>query len=235
LPRGDRSLKVGDTRREPAIDLPLIGRGRDADVFALDDDRVLRRNRDGRGVGDQARLLTFLHEAGYPVPLVHDVSGPDLVMQRLHGPVALEVSVRGGPAHGALLADLHNRLHRIAAPDWLPGWRAGDDRVLHLDLHPANVILTDDGPVVIDWVNARAGDPALDVASTVVLLRSSQPDGVDPAVVESLRHRILDAFLPKVDDDPTPQLANAIRGRQRDANLLPREAEALREWLERIA
>ena len=31
-------------------------------------------------------------------------------------------------------------------------------QVLHLDLHPGNVMLTDDGPFVIDWSNGCAGE-----------------------------------------------------------------------------
>ena len=33
-----------------------------------------------------------------------------------------------------------------------------------MDLHPANVLLAPAGPVVIDWTNARAGPPELDLA-----------------------------------------------------------------------
>ena len=40
-----------------------------------------------------------------------------------------------------MLADLHDRLHVIPAPDWLPGVDDGD-RLVHLDLHPMNVMLT---------------------------------------------------------------------------------------------
>jgi len=32
-------------------------------------------------------------------------------------------------------------------------------RIVHLDLHPENVMLTVSGPVVIDWRNATDGDP----------------------------------------------------------------------------
>nr|WP_312870502.1 phosphotransferase [Streptomyces himalayensis] len=35
-------------------------------------------------------------------------------------------------------------------------------RVLHLDLHPENVLLTQRGPVVIDWANSEEGHPDLD-------------------------------------------------------------------------
>ncbi|MFI1467891.1 phosphotransferase family protein [Streptomyces wuyuanensis] len=50
--------------------------------------------------------------------------------------------------------------------------------MLHLDLHPGNVILTQRGPVVIDWCNAGAGDPAADVAMTMVTVGSADVPGL---------------------------------------------------------
>jgi len=51
------------------------------------------------------------------------------------------------------------------------------DRLCHLDFHPDQVMLTASGPVVIDWMNARAGYPAADVAYTLIMLRiGSVPD-----------------------------------------------------------
>ena len=46
----------------------------------------------------------------------------------------------------------------------------GGDRLVHLDLHPMNVMITPTGPIVIDWPNAARGDPLTDVAVTLVLL-----------------------------------------------------------------
>lgn len=45
------------------------------------------------------------------------------------------------------------------------------DRLCHGDLHPENVLLTADGPVVIDWVDATVGRPLADVARSVVVLQ----------------------------------------------------------------
>ncbi len=41
----------------------------------------------------------------------------------------------------------------------------------HGDLHPANVLLSDRGPVVIDWFDAAAGSPVSDVVRTSLLVR----------------------------------------------------------------
>jgi len=51
----------------------------------------------------------------------------------------------------------------------------------HGDFHPGNLLLASSGPVIIDWENATSGDPAADVARTLLLLRYahlSQPAGV---------------------------------------------------------
>ena len=48
------------------------------------------------------------------------------------------------------------------------------DRIVlcHGDLHPSNVILGADGPVVVDWFDASRGDLVGDVARTMILLTS---------------------------------------------------------------
>ena len=47
--------------------------------------------------------------------------------------------------------------------------------VVRLDLRPLNVMSTPNGLVVIDWANARRGDPATDVANTWSLLACADP------------------------------------------------------------
>jgi aminoglycoside phosphotransferase (APT) family kinase protein len=43
-------------------------------------------------------------------------------------------------------------------------------RLCHGDLHPSNVILSADGPVIVDWFDASRGDPVADVARTLLTL-----------------------------------------------------------------
>ncbi len=126
-----------------------IASGRDADIFAIDDKLVLRRYRAGGDVAPEARIMAHVASQGFPAPEVHSALGADMVMERLHGPTMLEAMAAGDLAvttAAVLLADLHRRLHE------LPAARAEDPavRVLHLDLHPDNVVLSSRGPVVID-------------------------------------------------------------------------------------
>ena len=68
----------------------LVGSGRTADVYAIDERWVLRRYRDGTDQTREAAVLAHLAERGYPVPAVDPASdaGRGLVMQRLYGPTS---------------------------------------------------------------------------------------------------------------------------------------------------
>lgn len=143
----------------------LLASGRDADVFDLGDGRVLRRHKDGRPATKQADLLRYAASQGYPVPVLHDASGPDLILEKLDGPEMQQVIQPWNlDAIASLLADLHRRLHAIPP---MPGLRTefGEPTsLLHLDLHPRNVLMTSRGPIVIDWANAANGPGQADVA-----------------------------------------------------------------------
>jgi uncharacterized protein (TIGR02172 family) len=46
----------------------------------------------------------------------------------------------------------------------------GGARICHGDFYPGNVLLTEKGEVVIDWIDATCGNPLADVARTTVIL-----------------------------------------------------------------
>jgi aminoglycoside phosphotransferase (APT) family kinase protein len=213
---------------------PLIGSGRAADVYAIGAGQVLRRYRTAHSCAAEADLMRYLRAAGYPVPEVYDVAGPDLVMQRLHGPDML-ADLASRPwrtaRHARTLAWLHDELHQIAAPAGLPQPLGPGGQVLHLDLHPANVMLTADGPVVIDWSNGVAGPAGADVAMAYLIMASSDMDGLAPWLslpARGLRRMFVRWFRAAVRDDPRPHLAHAARHRMTDANVRPAEAARLR-------
>jgi len=58
------------------------------------------------------------------------------------------------------------RTKALAMLDILPNGQ----NVCHGDYHPGNVIITKNGPIVIDWMTASVGDPWADVARTSLLL-----------------------------------------------------------------
>ncbi len=119
--------------------------------------------------------MEYAADRGYPVPAITGVraGGSELVMERVDGPLMTDVMARQPwtlARYAAMLADLHDQLHEIPAPDCVPRLPDGGDRLIHLDLHPMNVILSQHGPVVIDWANASAGEAMSDVAASCVLL-----------------------------------------------------------------
>jgi len=186
---------------------PLLASGRDCDIYEHGPGSVLRRARTGRSLELEARVMTHLHDLGYPVPAVEEISddGRDLVMERVDGPSmvqALESAPWTLRRQGRELGELHRRLHDLAPPDFLPLAPVGTgDRLLHLDLHPLNVILGPRGPVVIDWTGACLGDPDVDVGLAWVLISCGQiPGGRMTASLLGLgRTLLVRAFLSAFD------------------------------------
>jgi aminoglycoside phosphotransferase (APT) family kinase protein len=153
----------------------LLASGRDGDIYEYAPGLVLRKARDGRSITHEAQIIEYVAQHGYPVPTIHEVraGGTEIIMERVDGPLMFDDSPTAllrTPRMFKLLADLADRLHEIPAPDFVRVVGDGD-RLLHLDLHPLNVIMSPTrGPVVIDWSNAARGDPLFDVALTYVLL-----------------------------------------------------------------
>jgi len=130
---------------------------------------------------------------------------PGIVFERVEGPSMLRAAparpwmlVRW--AH--LLAELHAAMHDCAIPS-LPAQRqqmeqqigcAGQlspelrqaaldalarlpdsSALCHGDFHPDNVLMSPQGPIVIDWDGATRGNPAADVARTSLMIRTGHP------------------------------------------------------------
>ena len=216
----------------------LLGSGRSADVYAIDDQWVLRRYRDGRDTAAEAAVMVHLAEHGYPVPRIRlgadseSLPGTDLVMRRLPGPSMLQ-SLRQGTITtvetGRVLAALLTQLHAVPARTST----APSHRVLHLDLHPDNVMLTPDGPVVIDWGSTEEGPPELDWAMSALimaqvaesgLLEAHQAAGVREVLAAFLRHRVPTITL---DGSDSGHLAQARARRAANPTMSEAEIRAL--------
>jgi Ser/Thr protein kinase RdoA (MazF antagonist) len=197
---------------DPPGDLVLLASGRAADVYALAPGLVLRRYRRGNDARAEAEVMAHVAAHGYPVPAVHSADGPDLVMERLDGPTILHAVATGAydaAGAGRLLAELHDRLHAIPPRDW----NVTGARILHLDLHPDNVLLTARGPVVIDWTNAAEGPADLDVALTAVILAVVALD--DAHEHAATARQILVAFLTS-SRRPSPDALDTVVARRRE-------------------
>lgn len=182
----------------------LLAEGRSAIVFEIGDGWLLRRFRDPRAdATTEAAVLRWAARHGVPVPSVREAAGPDLVLEQVEGTsmlAALLDDPTAAAAHGRILAELHRRLDRVPGLPELPAPTGGPGRLLHGDLHPGNVLLTDTGPVLIDWTNAGSGPSAHDTATTWLVLACLDPAGADVRTrLADLRRPLLDAFLAGID------------------------------------
>jgi aminoglycoside phosphotransferase (APT) family kinase protein len=214
-----------------AADLELLGSGREAEVFAWAEGRVLRLARDpgdGEMIAREAAALAAAHAAGADVPAAYELvtvdRRPGVVLDRVDGVDLLDRLERRPwtvRSVSRILGREHAALHRVAAPPELPLLREelrnrlnsplvpadvrtrtlarleslpDGDRLLHGDFHPANVLCAEDGCIVIDWTNGSAGDPAADVARTLLLAGGGTlPEDASPVlrVIAPFARRLL--------------------------------------------
>jgi len=222
--------------------MELLAQGRDCDIFDRGDGTVLRRSRRAYDQGPEARIIAYVAEQGYPVPVVHELAdeGRDLIMEKVPGPTmvqALERRPWGARAVGRQLGELHSRLHEIPGPHWLPHLPTGG-ALLHFDLHPQNVILAPDGPVVIDWTNACVGEPGVDVARAWALTACATTDvgGVIRLALTRVRRALIEGFLDTVGRDGARSgLAYAVELTLLDENISPVEKERMRDLVAEAA
>ena len=202
--------------------------GRACDVFEYGERAVLRRYRPGEPC-DPEREATVMRTAaagGVRVPAVLEVHPDALVLERIDGPTMLEEIARRPWRFLSFGREL-GRLHRQIL----------DSGVVHRDFHPLNIILSTDGPVVIDWSNGGDGDPTADIAFSQVILATSDADF--PRWLESVgravRRRFVAAYLDGVGERPTRELlAGAADQRARDPHLRSRERASVRDFRQRL-
>ena len=214
----------------------LLASGRDCDIFDHGHGVVLRRSREGRSQAIEARTMAYAREHGYPVPAVKDLSddGIDMVIERIDGVSMVEAMTRRPwtvGQQGLVLADLHRRLHELPAPDWVPLAPCGSgDRLVHLDLHPLNVMISDRGPVVIDWSNAARGDGDVDVAVAWILMAAGGiPVGrVKAAMLGWARGVLVRSFLRHSDRRAAGQhLRQAVEWKVSDPHMTDAERRVM--------
>ena len=106
--------------------------------------------------------------------------------------------------------------------------------LLHGDLHPGNVLMAADGPIVIDWFYASIGHPVADIVRSSILMRPhlgpsgrSHLPGADRAVLDALHGAYVDAMRSLLDIDPAvihdwetlAAVSRLSEGDQPDANI----------------
>ena len=227
---------------------------------------VMRTLGSGRTASSRVAAMAAAGGAGLPAPEVlrraTTPAGEVALLAWLPGVPLFEALARA-PAltghYGQRMGRLHRRLHEVEAPAevigssedmghpfgagrGVPGLPHGD-RLLHLDWHPLNLLVDESvGEIVgiVDWDNARAGDPSLDLARTRSIL-TLEPGLADiPDAVRLRLPELLDAWADGYGDEARaiPAAANVWAGLVMLADLAPRYADRpgaldhIRAWTE---
>lgn len=196
---------------------------------------MLRRYREAHDTEREVAGMELARSHGFPVAEARALSDTDIVMRMLEGPTMLDELERRPwliDSHASLLATLHRQLHAIEAPTWLPAPLGTGDELLHLDLHPDNVIITADGPSVIDWPNVARGPGSGDVAYTwiIVATAASPRESLRARLTAAAGRRLfLRAFLRNFDRTEVAEIRRWIpigaAVRLQDRGLPPAERE----------
>lgn len=213
---------------------PMIASGRDCFIYESSPGKVIRRARDGRSLEREASIMRHARRNGFPAPDVYDAEGPDILMERIDGP-SMHEDLAKNPSklieHAKLLAALHRQLGAVRAPGWLPAAQGPiGNSLLHLDLHPLNILVTDNGPKVIDWANAARGQAGAEVANTWLAMATVP---LDEGVSAEDRELMLATFLEEIDRDAAlPHLLSMARRRCADRYTLDVERERIERLIE---
>lgn len=204
-----------------------------------------------------------------PLAILEQDSQPGILFQRVSGPTMLELMLTkpwSALSYARKLAHLHALIHskrasglvsfkqrlqsaiedtelkprlKAAALNMLSRLPMGNS-LCHGDFHPGNIILTEEQPVIIDWLDASQGDPLGDVARTKLLFTIPPLTLPNPQkiLVNWLRAAALRAYLrqyflirpegqSRLDDCYSVALAARLSER------IPGEAEAILKHLEK--
>jgi aminoglycoside phosphotransferase (APT) family kinase protein len=108
--------------------------------------------------------------------------------------------------------------------------RTSTPHLCHGDLHPSNVIVSNRGPVLVDWFDASRGDRVSDVArSSLTLLAEGEATpshlpGSDPGTLAALTRAYLSRLRESLDISPgLLSRWQAINAAARLAEGVPRE------------
>jgi len=201
-------------------ELTKVAEGREAEMFAWEDGKILRLLRPGfnpASLDAEVRALELAHRSGLPVPepgervtvdgraglVLERIEGTDLLTELGRAPWTVVRAAR-------MCGSVHAQMHACRVDDdglpMLKGKLEGQlmsplvppelaaiakkrldalpdgDVFCHGDFHPANVMRSPSGPVVIDWPNATRGAPEADVARTLLLLGAGEPASYTPVM-----------------------------------------------------
>lgn len=206
------------------IKYPRIAEGGTSEIFAWEEDKILKLYHEGAPSGEaerEASRAAIAYDADLNTPAVIDTITIDnrqgIIFERVHGVTMVEAIIANPQKlirYAHILAELQVDMHTHTASK-LPLQRQRlkhqiqsvselaletkaailadldqlqtDNAICHGDLHPENILLTAEEPVIIDWVDATQGSPVVDVARTALMLRVGE---LPPSMSESRRQKI---------------------------------------------
>ena len=111
-------------------------------------------------------------------------------MARQMAELHTQIHLQNGSGLASLRSSLQATIQRVE--NLPPGLKNGVLRLLeklpdesalcHFDFHPGQVLITNKGPVIIDWMTACQGHPLADVARTAIILTTSPVPGANWAM-----------------------------------------------------
>jgi uncharacterized protein (TIGR02172 family) len=186
-----------------------------------------------------------------------------IVFERVDGPLMMEeILTKPGELTylTKLFAEIHATMHAITIPG-LPAQRQAcanaiqsaprlakkekegalsaltrlpeGNKLCHSDYHPGNILMSSRGPVVIDWVDATEGNPHADVARTLLLIQTAEPDWIEDVEQRKAIRRLIQSFPIDVYFKQYRQF-QSLSQEQLDAWRLPLAAARLSERLSLI-
>tara|TARA_Y100001970_G_scaffold140622_1_gene173139 strand:- start:1027 stop:2154 length:1128 start_codon:yes stop_codon:yes gene_type:complete len=218
------------TGQEPGA---LIGIGSEWEVRHYGPDHVIRTSTQDADLSREAEALEVLGLAGFPAPeLSKKITPSSIVIERVDGPTMLE-DLTSRPwtlnRHAKNLARLHKALGNIVAPSSWEGVSKGES-VVHLDLHPGNIKISNGTPVVLNWGRSARGSSSFDAAVTYVILRTAESENgrLTRLLINGLRKRFANVFIKEFGAaEVLDRVREAAELRLLDSNLSVAEREAV--------
>jgi aminoglycoside phosphotransferase (APT) family kinase protein len=182
----DKEIKIGKYIQEAKLPVPKVFNkvsinNREGIVYERIEGPALLNELTTKpwNVVKYSRLLAKLHVQ------IHEVQAPEnLETQR-------EWATGGIPNTDKLSNDLKEKVLRLL--NYLPD----GSKLCHGDFHPGNIILSKNGPVIIDWMTVSKGVPSGDVSRTLTILEAAKaPEGTPLRwLLEWIRKTFLATYL----------------------------------------
>jgi thiamine kinase-like enzyme len=243
----------------------MIGQGNTAEIYRLDDGKILKLFRSGLHKGAIEREYQngiFIQKILDCVPKVYDmveVNGRyGIIYQEIKGTDMLKILLTSKwkiNDYAKKLAHYHFGIQKPVTDNiftvkekleedlnsvdvlshetmaivrkYLKQLPEGNE-LCHFDFHPGNVMITNDKPVILDWMTACKGDACADVARTCIMLKYGGDEHAPwlmRKIISFFQHHIYKIYI--------KEYLMISKRNMEDINRweLPVAAARLREWI----